>query len=95
VDTLGNLTLVTQKLNGALSNRPWTDSATATVPTKGKDAGKGKRSLLGRFSLLVLNKKIVDDHEAEWTEDDIRARSTELAKTITLIWPRPTVLQPG
>lgn len=88
VHTLGNLTLVTQKLNGTLSNRPWTDSEMAAVPTKGKDAGKGKRSLLARFSLLVLNKKIVDDHVTEWTEQDIRERSQELAKTITLIWPR-------
>jgi len=93
VDTLGNLTLVTQKLNGTLSNRPWTDSETSTVPAKGRDAGKGKRSLLGRFSLLVLNKKIVDDHQNEWTEDDIRARGAELADTITRIWPRPALDQ--
>ena len=39
VNTIGNLTLVTQPLNGALSNRPWTDDEAEKVAPTGKDAG--------------------------------------------------------
>lgn len=87
-NTLGNLTLVTQKLNVALSNRPWTDEEASLVAPTGKDAGLGKRALLGRYSLLVLNKEIVDGHPRAWTEEDLRARSRRLAEVITEVWPR-------
>ncbi len=95
VDTLGNLTLVTKKLNGTLSNRPWRNEDAVTVATTGIDAGVGKRSLLGRFSILVLNKDIVDPHVLAWTEDDIRARSNTLTETVIAIWTRPTRPQNG
>jgi hypothetical protein len=88
VDTIGNLTLVTQKLNGALSNRPWTDDEARQVAPTGKDAGMGKRSLLGRYSVLVLNKEIVDRHPDRWTDQDVRDRSTQLAELVTEVWPR-------
>jgi hypothetical protein len=89
VNTIGNLTLVTSKLNGALSNRPWTDEDAGQVAPNGKDGGLGKRSLIGRYSILVLNKDIVDSHAESWTEDDIRRRSIELAIAVTEVWPRP------
>jgi hypothetical protein len=89
VNTLGNLTLVTQKLNVALSNRPWRDDEAAVVAPTGKDAGKGKRSLLDRFSILVLNKDIVQPHPEGWTEQDIIDRSGRLAEAIIDIWRRP------
>lgn len=88
VNTLGNLTLVTQKLNGTLSNRPWRDADAAIVAPSGRDARKGKRSLLSRFSVLVLNKDIVDHHVEAWTDDDIRKRSDRLSRSIVSIWPR-------
>lgn len=88
VNRLGNLTLTTQSLNSSLSNRPWTDAA-AEGMSQGGQAGRGKRALLQSFSLLVLNKEIVDDHEAEWTEDDIVARSRALTDDIIAIWPGP------
>ncbi|WP_030907901.1 DUF262 domain-containing protein [Streptosporangium amethystogenes] len=87
ISTLGNLTLVTQKLNGTLSHRPWTDPAALEIAATGKYKGMGKRSLLAQYSLLVLNKKIVDHHEAEWTDDDIVARGQELTESIVDIWP--------
>jgi hypothetical protein len=87
VNTLGNLTLVTSKLNGALSNRPWTDAEAENVAPSGKDAGKGKRSLLGRYSLLMLNKDVVEQHESAWRDEDITERSRALAKTIAATWP--------
>jgi hypothetical protein len=89
VDTLGNLTLVTKKLNGSLSNRPWRDDEATLVANTGTEAGVGKRSLLNRFSILVLNKDIVDQHPEAWTEADIRARATELTEAVISIWPGP------
>jgi hypothetical protein len=89
VDTLGNLTLVTKKLNGTLSNRPWRDADAAAIASTVPAAGQGKRSLLNRYSLLVLNKDIVEFHEGSWTEEDIRERSRQLVETVISVWPRP------
>ncbi|MFF0281702.1 DUF262 domain-containing protein [Rhodococcus aetherivorans] len=89
VNTLGNLTLVTQKLNGSLSHRPWTDTEAEQVAPTGKDAGRGKRSLLNKFSVLVLNKEIIDDHPETWTNADISKRSMHLAEKICQVWPGP------
>lgn len=90
VNTIGNLTLVTKSLNGSLSNRPWTDNE-ATGLTDGGEAGKGKRTLLDTFSLLVLNKEIVQGHNNIWTESDIKERSMNVAEAITAVWPGPSV----
>jgi len=88
VDTLGNLTLVTQKLNGSLSHRPWRNDEAAIVAPKGKEAGLGKRALLGQYSLLVLNKALVDAQPERWTDDAIEARSRQMTERICAIWPR-------
>ncbi len=90
VNTLGNLTLVTKSLNGSLSNRPWTDSEAAGLKDGG-EAGKGKRSLIDAFSLLVLNKEIVQEHSAVWTEEDITTRSKYISRVIAAVWPGPEV----
>jgi hypothetical protein len=89
VNTIGNLTLVTKSLNGALSNRPWTDSEAAGLKDGG-EPGKGKRSLLDSFSLLVLNKEILQNHVASWDDEDISSRSKTLAEAICAIWDRPS-----
>lgn len=88
INTLGNLTLVTQKLNGVLLHRPWTNAQALIVAPTGKDAGLGKRSLINRYSTLVLNKEIVDDHMEQWSDTDISARGLELSKRACLAWPR-------
>ncbi|MGB7964268.1 MAG: DUF262 domain-containing protein, partial [Propionicimonas sp.] len=88
VNTLGNLTLVTKSLNGALSNRPWTDTAASALKEGGRP-GAGKRTLLSDFSLLVLNKQILKDNEQAWTEQDIENRSAELTSAICQVWPGP------
>jgi hypothetical protein len=85
VHTLGNLTLVNGKLNPTLSNRPWTDSDTATRGL----TGKGKRDYLLRHSQLNLNAVLVAQHEATWAEHDIRKRTSKLIHRISSIWPRP------
>ena len=89
VNTLGNLTLVTQKLNGSLSHRPWTDGEAAVAAPGGKEAGRGKRALLSKFSVLRVNKQIIDEHPKQWTDEDIRNRSVELAKRLCQIWEGP------
>ncbi len=89
INTIGNLTLVTQKLNVTLSNRPWTDAEAQEVAPTGKEAGVGKRSLLNRFSVLMLNKEVVQQHPEVWTEQDIHDRSRVIAERATQIWTRP------
>lgn len=88
VQSIGNLTLVTGYLNISLSNRPWHDSVVDTSGTGGSAVQKGKRSLIDEYSLLVLNKEIVQSHPDVWTEADIVARGQSIAKDIALIWPR-------
>jgi hypothetical protein len=58
----------------------------------GQDPGVGKRSLLNRYNLLVLNKQIVDGNPSAWTDADIHARSLALAKEILVIWARPSTV---
>jgi hypothetical protein len=77
-------------LNGSLSNRPWTD-AEAVGLKDGGEAGKGKRTLIDAFSLLVLNKQIVQDHLDSWTESDIKVRSRHITESITAVWPGPAM----
>jgi hypothetical protein len=89
VNTIGNLTLVTKSLNGALSSRPWTDSAAADL-VEGGEEGKGKHALLNSFSLLVMNKEILDGHPESWGEDDIMTRGVALAEAVNEVWPGPS-----
>lgn len=79
VQTLGNLTLVTGKLNTSLSNRAWDDAAGI----------EGKHERLLANSHLKLNVDFVS-HTTGWTEDDIRTRTETLTQAILGIWPRPT-----
>jgi hypothetical protein len=78
VHRLGNLTLVSGKLNPALSNRPWTASD-----------GKGKRDFLLQHSNLKLNAKVVAEHPDVWNELDVDARTADLTQRVLSIWPRP------
>lgn len=71
-----------------MSNRPWTDPEAVALKEGGKP-GKGKKSILDEFNLLVLNKLIIDGHADEWTDDDIVSRSREIATDITRIWLGP------
>lgn len=84
VHTLGNLTLVTKRLNPELSNRPWTDEE---AHDRLKPDSKGKRTILSGHSVLHLNKKIVDGWVERWDEDAIDTRGTELAEAVIQVWP--------
>lgn len=86
INTLGNLTLVTNRLNKELSHRPWTDAQASELPPVGTRQGLGKRSLIAQ-SLLALNHDLV--RKPDWNEDEIRARSEELCELAIRAWPRP------
>lgn len=91
LNVLGNLTLVSKKLNISLSNRPWTDDQARGLKDGG-DVGLGKRSLLKKYSILILSRDLVDDNKYEWSEEDIDARSLEIARDFCEIWQGPPVV---
>jgi hypothetical protein len=84
-------------LKGELSARTWARACEAwriipgwcpsstSAPTRPRAP---KRSLLGRYSLLVLNKEIVDDHTDAWNDQDIVTRGRDLTTAILALWPR-------
>jgi hypothetical protein len=76
IHTLGNLTLLTGKLNSKVSNGPWL-------------GGKGKRAGLEQHDVLKLNRDLVKAAVSNWTEANIRARTREMIEAIILIWPVP------
>ena len=69
--TIGNLTLVTEKLNPRLSNKPWIE----------------KRKELHKHSSLFLNKTLLDDAPDVWDEATIERRGQFLVENILKIWP--------
>lgn len=72
IHSLGNLTLVNNRLNPALSNAPW----------------ESKRKTLAKHTVLHLNKKLLGGHkDADWSEATIRARGSALAQVFKRIWP--------
>lgn len=73
VHTLGNLTLLTSKLNSKVSNSAW--------PTK--------RSALSEHDVLKLNSDLLAAAGDNWTEDQIRARTQAMVKAVLEIWAVP------
>lgn len=73
VDFLGNLTLVTGKLNASVSNGPW----------------ETKRSALEHHSVLFLNKDVIQQGGPAWALADIHERTHRLAACAVEIWPGP------
>ena len=76
VETLGNLTLLSQKLNSGISNGPWLGT-------------KGKRAALTQHDVLLMNRSIQDVGEKGWTEELVRGRPDELIEVILDIWKVP------
>jgi hypothetical protein len=81
INAVGNLTLVSEKLNPTLSNAPWLD----TAPGK-----RGKRSALSDHSMLRMNAKLVKDYPERWDETSIDERAKRLFETARAIWPHPS-----
>lgn len=74
--TIGNLTLLSKKLNPAQSNKAWLGS---------QNANGGKREALREHSVLFLNKKLVS--QEVWDEQAIQARASDLYAVAASIWP--------
>jgi uncharacterized protein with ParB-like and HNH nuclease domain len=73
--TIGNLTLVTGKLNPALSNGPW----------------EKKQQGLQEHSTLHLNKRLLSRWgKAPFAEPEIEKRGAQLAQFACAIWPAPS-----
>jgi hypothetical protein len=76
VQTLGNLTLLSTKLNSSVSNGPWL----------GED---GKKAALNEKDVLLLYSKVQMVGNLGWTEELIRSRTSELTTMILDIWKAP------
>jgi Protein of unknown function DUF262/Protein of unknown function (DUF1524)/Restriction Enzyme Adenine Methylase Associated len=76
IHTLGNLTLLTGKLNSKVSNGAWLGSG-------------GKREGLEAHDVLLLNRDLLKKAGDRWTDEAIRVRTLELADVIIQIWPVP------
>ncbi len=74
VHRLGNLTLLTQSLNSAVSNGPW-------------QGEKGKRAALKASDTLLMTRGPRD--EEEWTEALIDARTEQMVHAIVETWSAP------
>lgn len=76
LDTLGNLTLLTGRLNSKVSNGPWT----------GPD---GKRQAFEAHDVLILNRRLLDQAVDGWSDEDISLRSERLIDEVLQVWPAP------
>lgn len=71
VNRIGNLTLVTGKLNSSLSNGPWVE----------------KRDALSKHTALRLNWELLNKYYDKWDEETIFERTKQLAIAVWEIWP--------
>lgn len=71
IHSIGNLTLVNNRLNTALSNAPWED----------------KRVTLNEHSTLFLNKDLLANAPEVWDESAIEERAKRLCLIATKVWP--------
>ena len=70
---IGNLTILTDKLNPSISNAAWDD----------------KRDTIEEHSVLRLNKRLVTDWPDKWNENTIAERGEWLATQAGKVWPEP------
>ena len=82
IHTIGNLTLLTSRLNSKVSNGPWVGES-------------GKRQGLEAHDVLVLNRELLKVAQESWTDSMIRSRSDALAQLIVEIWPTPEGYKSG
>jgi hypothetical protein len=73
VHSLGNLTLLTSKLNSKVSNSAW----------------KSKRTALEKHDVLKINSLLLATAGDNWTDEKIRVRTQEMTEAILTIWPVP------
>lgn len=77
IHRLGNLTLLTKKLNSTVSNGPWAGD-------------KGKAAHLQEKDVLLLNSRLLKDYaERQWDEAGVDERTRVCIDAILDIWPVP------
>lgn len=76
IHTIGNLTLLTAKLNTKVSNGAWLGES-------------GKKHALEAHDVLLLNRELLRNAGTSWADAGVRWRSDELSKCIVEIWPAP------
>jgi len=76
VHTIGNLTLLTGKLNSKVSNGPWSGP-------------NGKLMALNKHDTFFLNRELVKTAGDNWTDDSIQNRTRTMIEAIIDIWPVP------
>jgi hypothetical protein len=76
IDTIGNLTLLTGRLNSKVSNGPWSSLT-------------GKRAALQSHDVLMLNRLLLEQAGDAWDDEHIRIRTDQLIDVITQVWPVP------
>jgi|AntDeeMinimDraft_4_1070355.scaffolds.fasta_scaffold00326_20 uncharacterized protein with ParB-like and HNH nuclease domain len=70
---IGNLTILTDKLNPSISNAAWDD----------------KREAIQDHTVLRLNKHLVTSWSDEWNEETIAERGEWLSERASEVWPEP------
>ncbi len=80
IHTIGNLTLLNDKLNPVQSNKAWLDTS---------DPANGKRDALARNSVLHMNKELVDRYPSKWDEGNILERAARLQAYAGDLWRAP------
>jgi hypothetical protein len=77
IHRLGNLTLLTKKLNSTISNGPWLSES-------------GKAAHLQEKDVVLLNSKLLKDYSArQWDEAGIDLRTKQTIDAVLAIWPVP------
>lgn len=76
IHTIGNLTLLTGKLNSRVSNGPWVGPSSKRLGLEGHD-------------VLMLNRDVLKRGEQSWSESQIAERTRVIIATILGIWPVP------
>lgn len=76
IDTIGNLTLLTGRLNSKISNGPWLGH-------------EGKKAALKGHDVLMLNRRLLEDAELSWDDDLVRERTDRVVEGVLRVWPVP------
>ena len=91
LDRVGNLTLITGKMNQSYKNAAWTGS-----DDDGDDRKLwGKRRHLQKHSGLNLNLSLLDHASDTWSESDVLKRSNRLFEHALSLWPKPVLTAEG
>jgi hypothetical protein len=78
IHRLGNLTLLTSKLNGSVSNGAWLGES-------------GKASHFQEKDVVLLNSRLLKEYASvQWDERGIDERTTRIIDSILEIWPVPS-----